>query len=101
MNQEQQDFDSMTSSISQSLAAFRAKYLATVPTPTPTPAPTQGTTVKDAQGNTWTVGPDGKVYENNNLVGFTDKVILLIYANSRIYQENSTNNFWYWDGTNW
>jgi len=98
-----QDFDKLVTAITNGLASFKAKYLATATTPpvNTVPMPTQGTSVTDAQGNVYSITA-GKVYESGKLVGFTDKVTLLVYANSKVYQQNSAGNWWYWDGlTNW
>lgn len=74
---------------------------AQTPTVSPTPSTVPANAVQDGQGNEWWVGADGKVYENGSLAGFTSQVTNLIYTNGKIYQENSSGNWWYWDGTGW
>jgi hypothetical protein len=43
------------------------------------------------------------VLENGNLVGTygSSGVILVLWYNSTIYQENNTNNWYSWSGTDW
>jgi hypothetical protein len=54
----------------------------------------------DASGNVWTVS-NGQVYENGALLGSTQNVILLMYFNGFIYQQNSTCGIWYASGSSW
>jgi hypothetical protein len=57
----------------------------------------------DASGNTWTLSNGAQVLENGNLVGTygSSGVILVLWYNSTIYQENNTNNWYSWSGTDW
>lgn len=68
------------------------------PTPAACEAPSNATI--DNAGNKWWVS-GGKVYENCNLAGFSANVIALVKVNNVIYQENTSNNWWNWNGTTW
>ncbi len=67
--------------------------------PSGTTIPT-ATQIIDASGNVWTV-TGGIVDENGAAAGFSLNVTLLLYYNSTIYQENSSDAWWSWNGTTW
>jgi hypothetical protein len=79
-------------------------YLAATPTPVPTsPSGTtipSATQIIDASGNVWTV-VSGVVQENGANAGFSQKVIELAWFGGVIYQENSSNLWWSWNGSTW
>ena len=54
----------------------------------------------DSQKNIWTVS-SGVVYENGQKAGYSANVIGLTYTNGTIDQENSSQNYWSWNGTTW
>jgi hypothetical protein len=54
----------------------------------------------DAQGGSWTV-LNGVVMKNGAPADFLSSVIEIHYANGNVYQENSSNNWWYWNGNTW
>jgi hypothetical protein len=76
--------------------------------PPPTPSAndtvvTAGTTaaITDAAGNAWTIATGGVVDENGAAAGFSSGVTELAYVNGAIWQENASNLWWQWNGTNW
>ncbi len=54
--------------------------------------------IVDAENNAWTVA-SGVVYENGKTAGYSANVILLLYYNGLLYHENSSYNWWSWNGT--
>lgn len=52
----------------------------------------------DNSGNLWTV-VSGVIYENGVAAGVSSNVILLLWYNGAIYQENSSDNWYEWNGT--
>jgi hypothetical protein len=58
------------------------------------------TQITDAQLNVWTVA-SGVIYENGGLAGYSADVVLLLYYNGVIYQENSAGGWWSWVNSNW
>lgn len=58
------------------------------------------TQIIDNNGDTWTtVG--GVVKKNGANAGFTSQVILLLWYQGTIWQENSSNLWWPWNSTTW
>lgn len=51
--------------------------------------------IVDSSLNVWTV-QNGVIYINGGLAGFSASVILLVYYQNRIYQENIVGNWYYW-----
>ena len=74
-------------------------------TPSLTPS-ASGTTIPpapqivDGGGSIWTV-VDGVIYQNGSLAGYSNQVIELLLLNGVIYQENSSLNWWSWNGSGW
>jgi YVTN family beta-propeller protein len=66
------------------------------PSGTSIPAATQ---IVDGQLNVWTVS-GGQVYEKGQLTP-SGGVILLVYANNAVYQENIHHNWWRWNSRGW
>jgi hypothetical protein len=58
------------------------------------------TQITDAQLNVWTVA-SGVIYENGGLAGYSANVVLLLYYNGVVYQENSADGWWSWVNSNW
>jgi hypothetical protein len=56
--------------------------------------------IVDSGGNVWTLA-SGVVMKNGMPAGYSANVILLLYYNSVIYQENSADNWWSWNGSSW
>jgi hypothetical protein len=86
------------------LAAFRAASGAsgsggTSPNGATVVPPSNGT-ITDSAGNVWTVS-GGQIYENGVLSPTTKNVILLMYYNGAIYQQNNTCGVWFESGANW
>ena len=54
----------------------------------------------DSEKNVWVVS-SGVIYENGQKAGYSANVIDLTYSGGTIYQENSSDNFWDWNGTTW
>jgi hypothetical protein len=73
--------------------------------PSVTPS-ADGTTIPSAsqiidnEGDVWTVS-SGVIYRNGSLAGYSANVILLVFKNGKVYQENSAGGFWFWDGSTW
>lgn len=59
--------------------------------------------ILDAVGATWTlVSGTGLVVDRNGVAaGVSANVVLLLYLNHTVYQENSSNLWWSWSGTDW
>jgi YVTN family beta-propeller protein len=66
------------------------------PSGTTLPAATQ---IVDGQRNVWTVS-GGQAYEKGQLTP-SSGVILLVYANNAVYQENIHHNWWRWISGAW
>jgi len=56
--------------------------------------------IVDTSLNVWTL-KSGIVYKNGSTAGYTANVILLLFANGIIYQENSSDLWWSWNGSTW
>ena len=52
----------------------------------------------DAASNIWTVTAAGVIMENGAPAGYSANVILLLYYNGQIYQENGAGGWWRWTG---
>jgi hypothetical protein len=69
-------------------------------------ASANGTTIPSASsitdngGGVWTVS-SGTVLLNGSDAGFTEDVILLLWWNGTIYQENINDDWWSWTAGNW
>jgi hypothetical protein len=59
-----------------------------------------GTQLVDSAGNQWTVA-GGVIALNGKAQSVTQQVILLLYYNGVIYQENSNCNWWSWSSGAW
>jgi YVTN family beta-propeller protein len=76
-----------------------------VATPAPTPASASGTTIPSASqivdGGTdvWTLS-GGQAYENHALTP-SSEVILVLYYEGSVYQENVHHDWWAWNGQAW
>jgi hypothetical protein len=71
--------------------------LETSPSGTTIPPTSQ---IVDNTGNIWTVTA-GAVSENGSPAGYSADVTLLLYYNDLIYQENSSNQWFSWNGIAW
>ena len=56
--------------------------------------------IVDDTGNIWTVAA-GVIAENGSPAGYSVDVTLLLYYNDLIYQENSSNQWFSWNGIAW
>lgn len=56
--------------------------------------------IVDSSLNIWTI-VGGVVQMNGTNAGFSGSVVLLLYFNTTIYQQNSSANWWFWTGTGW
>jgi hypothetical protein len=54
----------------------------------------------DSSGNVWTV-VGGVIYENGKEAGTSTKVTLLLYDNNSLYEENSADTWYSWNGSAW
>jgi YVTN family beta-propeller protein len=76
-----------------------------VATPAPTPASASGTTIPsvaeivDGGTDAWTLS-GGQVYENHALTP-SSEVILVLYYEGSVYQENVHHDWWAWNGQAW
>lgn len=57
-----------------------------------------GKAIIDAQNNRWTV-QNGQVLENAQLIGYTSGVAKLVIVKGVLWQENTANNWYYWNTT--
>ncbi len=58
-------------------------------------------TIVDSIGEIWTIESDDKIYKNKTLSENTDRVVLLVYWNSVVYQQNCNGGWWEWINNNW
>ncbi len=58
------------------------------------------TQIVDSNGNVWTLAT-GIVIENGKPAGYSANVVLLLYYNGVIYQENGAKGWWSWNGAAW
>lgn len=58
------------------------------------------TQIVDSNSSIWTVA-GGAIYEDEQACAATANVILLLYCNGLIYQENSSHLWWFWNGASW
>jgi hypothetical protein len=62
-------------------------------------------TIYDNSGNAWTLHDQGggnfNVYKNGAAAGYSNQVILLLWYQGTIWQENSANLWWPWSGSTW
>lgn len=56
--------------------------------------------ITDGSGNVWTV-VGGVVYENGKEAGQSTNVTLLLYDNDSLYEENSADSWYSWNGSAW
>ena len=56
--------------------------------------------ITDASGNVWTIAA-GVVDENGQAAGYSENVSELAYVNGTIWQENTSNLWWEWNGSTW
>lgn len=57
--------------------------------------------ITDANGNVWTITNGAQVDENGAAAGYSASVIELAYVNNVVWQENSSDLWWGWDGSGW
>jgi len=68
---------------------------------------TSGTTIPpavqiiDSQNNAWTLSASNAVLINGSLAGYSSSVVMLLYYNGVMYQENSAGGWWSWAAGNW
>jgi hypothetical protein len=60
-----------------------------------------GNTLIDAAGNTWTLPTNEIAYVNGTRAGGNYNSILLLYHNAVIYSENTTAQWYSWNGSTW
>jgi hypothetical protein len=56
--------------------------------------------IQDASGNSWTIA-NGVVDENGQAAGFSANVAEIAYVGGTLWQENTANMWWSWNGTSW
>lgn len=56
-------------------------------------------TIVDADNNVWSTGLDTRIYKNNIQDSTTCAVILLVYWNHTVYQQNNQKDWWQWSKT--
>lgn len=65
------------------------------------------TSIRDALGGTWTLGPavaplvGFAIVHNGTIDAITSQVVQLLYWNHLVYQNNDLGNWWSWNGTSW
>lgn len=65
---------------------------------------TVGTSIIDSSFNTWTLvnSPgNGLLIDRNNTQTVSANVIVLAYIEGKVYQENKSLGWWYWNGKGW
>lgn len=80
----------------------------TPPTPPATTASPDNTVVAagstsaitDANGHAWTIA-NGAVMEDGKAAGYSANVTEIAYVAGNVYQENSSNLWWEWNGSTW
>ncbi len=53
-------------------------------------------TIVDSNNETWIIDYDDKIYKNRKAAGDSSEVVLLVYWNQVIYQENRYGGWWKW-----
>jgi hypothetical protein len=96
-NSSSSSSSSGSSSTSSSSSASTASAASPSASGTMIPSATR---VVDDGLNVWTVG-GGVIYENSATAGYSANVVLLLYFNAAIYQENSACNWWRWTSGAW
>ncbi|MBS0640052.1 MAG: hypothetical protein JSS43_09285 [Proteobacteria bacterium] len=90
-------------------SAWSGNGTATSPLPAPPPTESANATVVlagstaaiiDAAGNKWTI-VNGAVQKNGAAAGYTANVKEIAYVNHAVWQENTSNLWWKWDGSAW
>lgn len=79
----------------------------TPPTPTP-PSPDKtvvlagsGGSIIDAAGNAWTISTGNEILENGKAPAFSANVAEMAYVSGTIFQENTGNQWYSWNGIDW
>lgn len=84
----------------------RTVVIGTGGSPAPQPS-ASGTTIPpatqiiDKSGNIWTVTSGKKVNFNGAAAGATANVAQLLFFNNALYHQNTTGNWYAWNGSNW
>lgn len=60
----------------------------------------QTSDIIDQSGNTWSL-TNGVVQENGSNAGFSESVTQIGFINGTLWQENSNNLWWDWNGSTW
>jgi hypothetical protein len=60
-------------------------------------------TIVDDNNDTWMIHTDDKIHKNGQPADVSDAVILLVYWNKTVYQQNNNASWWEWvdDQTKW
>jgi hypothetical protein len=59
-----------------------------------------GSSITDSAGAKWTV-TNGVVYKNGNTAGYSSNVTEIAYVGTTVWQENSSNMWYSWNGSGW
>jgi aryl-phospho-beta-D-glucosidase BglC (GH1 family) len=57
--------------------------------------------IVDANGDVWTLNGDATISENGAPAGYTANVVLVLFENGLVYQENRSGGWWSWNGSGW
>jgi hypothetical protein len=57
--------------------------------------------IVDASLNSWTISAGGEVLENGKAPAFSANVAEIAYVSGGIFQENTGNQWYSWNGTAW
>jgi hypothetical protein len=60
-----------------------------------------GGAITDASGNRWTISPQLTVRVNGLLASFTANVAEIAYVNGTVWHENTSSQWYSWNGVNW
>jgi hypothetical protein len=58
-------------------------------------------TITDANGSTWSINSAGQIVKDGTVDPTIANVVELAYVNHTIWQENSADLWWSWNGTSW
>jgi len=57
--------------------------------------------IVDSQNNAWTLSASKTILKNASPAGYSNNVVLILYYNGVVYQENSAGSWWSWAGGSW
>jgi len=58
-------------------------------------------TIVDANNGTWIITAGNIIYKNGQPAGYSQAVMMLVYWNRTVYQENCNKDWWNWINNGW